>query len=137
MGLQGFSDKLTGVKEKAAGLGDAALEKMDAVLEDFKKAKSTLETFGFKVAKFKVEMGVMPEINSSIEGFVKDIQDEKIQHLIEANSANTLLVSLLQALLTAKNFQERVELKKFEGVIINMKLGVSPKISVDFLESAS
>ena len=85
MGLQGFSDKLKGATEKAAEMGGAAHEKVDAVLEDFKKAKSTMEAFGFKVGKFKVDMGVLPEINTSIEGFVKDIQDDKINQLIEAN----------------------------------------------------
>ena len=125
---------IKGVKEKASDLGGAAKAKIDETLEEFKKATDVLGKFGFKVGKFKVGMGAMPEITTSVSGSLEGVQAEKIGQLIEDHKDNKLLASMLKALVTAKEIRDRVELPYFTGAKLDIKLGVPPKISFDLQE---
>jgi len=130
---QGVPD-LKGVKEKAADMGGATRAKIDETLEEFKKAINLFGKFGFKVGKFKVGMGALPEISTSVSGSLEKVQVENISQLIEDHKDNKLLVSMLKALITAKEVRDRVELPYFTGAKLDIKLGVPPKISFDLQE---
>jgi hypothetical protein len=54
--------------------------------------------------------------------------------LIEDHKDNKLLVSMLKALITAKEVRDRVDLPYFTGTKLDIKLGVPPKISFDLQE---
>ena len=125
---------IKGVKDKAADIGGAAKAKIDESLEEFKKATDLFGKFGFKVGKFKVGMGALPEITTSVSGSLEGVQVENIKQLIEAHKDNKLLASMLKALVTAKEIRDRVELPYFTGAKLDIKLGVPPKISFDLQE---
>jgi hypothetical protein len=126
---------IKGVKEKASDLGGATKAKIDETLEEFKKATDLFGRFGFKVGKFKVGMGALPEITTSVSGSLEGIQLENIRQLIEDHKDNKLLTSMLKALVTAKEVRDRVELPYFTGAKLDVKLGVPPKISIDLQEN--
>jgi len=125
-----LKDLMGAVKEKTEGLGDLATGKLEVWLGEYKKAMAVLETFGFKVGKFTVDMGVLPEIHTSISGSIEDIQEDKMKKMIEEHQSEALLVSLLKALITTRRCWEHVELK-LTGVMMNVTLGVPPKIGVE------
>ena len=127
---------IKGVKEKASDLGGATRAKIDETLEEFKKATDLFGKFGFKVGKFKVGMGALPEITTSVSGSLEGIQLENIKQLIEDHKDNKLLTSMLKALATAKEVRDRVELPYFTGAKLDVKLGVPPKISFDLQEKS-
>lgn len=127
---------LKGVKQKAADMGGATKAKLDETLEEFKKAMNLFEKFGFKVGKFKVGMGVLPEISTSLSGSLEKVQVENIKQLIEDHKDNKLLVSMLKALITAKEVRDRVELPYFTGAKLDIQLGIPPKISFDLQEKS-
>ena len=127
---------LKGVKEKAADMGGATKAKIDETLDEFKKATNLFGKFGFKVGKFKVGMGALPEISTSVSGSLETVQVENIKQLIEDHKDNKLLVSMLKALVTAKEVRDRVELPYFTGAKLDIKLGVPPKISFDLQEKS-
>ena len=132
---KGMSD-LKGVKEKAADMGGATKAKIDETLEEFKKATNLFGKFGFKVGKFKVGMGALPEVSTSVSGSLEKVQVQNIKQLIEDHKDNKLLVSMLKALITAKEVRDRVELPYFTGAKLDIKLGVPPKISFDLQEKS-
>jgi len=134
MTLKDIAEKLKGAKEMAAEVGGFAQEKINELLEVYKKATAILETFGFKVSKFNVEIGLLPKINTSISGSIDNIKEDKIKQMIEENQGKKLLVYMLSALITAKDFQERADLKSLTGVTLDVTLGGTPKISVDLHE---
>ena len=136
MGLKKGIPDLKGVKEKAADIGGATKAKIDETLEEFKKATNLFGKFGFKVGKFKVGMGALPEISTSVSGSLETVQVENIKQLIEDHKDNKLLVSMLKALVTAKEVRDRVELPYFTGAKLDIKLGVPPKISFDLQEKS-
>jgi hypothetical protein len=136
MGLKKGMPDLKGVKEKAADMGGATKAKIDETLDEFKKATNLFGKFGFKVGKFKVGMGALPEISTSVSGSLETVQVENIKQLIEDHKDNKLLVSMLKALVTAKEVRDRVELPYFAGAKLDIKLGVPPKISFDLQEKS-
>jgi hypothetical protein len=127
---------IKGVKGKASDLGGATKAKIDETLEEFKKATVLFGKFGFKVGKFKVGMGALPEITTSVSGSLEGVQLENIRQLIEDHKDNKLLTSMLKALVTAKEVRDRVELPYFTGAKLDVKLGVPPKISFDLQEKS-
>ena len=71
-------------KAKTEGLGDLAKTKVLEWLDDYKEAATTLETFGFKVGKFSVSMGLIPELHTSFVGSVEDIHEDKLEKMAAA-----------------------------------------------------
>ena len=118
------------LKEKSERLGDVAKAKVNEWLDEYKKAIAVLETFGFTVGKFTVGMGILPEIHTTVCGSIENIREDSLKKIIEEHQAETLLVSLLNALIMARRFWEHMELK-LTGVTLNITLGVPPKINVD------
>ena len=134
MALKKGMPDLKGVKEKAVEVGGATREKLDETLEEFKNATSLFGKFGFKVGKFKVGMGALPEISTSVSGSLEGVKVDSIKQLIEEHKDNKLLASMLKALIMAKEVRDRVELPYFTGAKLDIKLGVPPKISFDLQE---
>ena len=125
---------LKGVREKAADMGGATKAKIDETLDEFKKATDLFGKFGFKVGKFKVGMGALPEITTSLSGSLEAVQVENVKKLIEDHQDNKLITTMLKALVTAKEVRDRVELPYFTGAKLDIKLGVPPKVSFDLQE---
>ncbi len=125
-----LKDFIGTLKEKSEGLGDVAKDKVNEWLDEYKKAMAVLETFGFTVGKFTVGMGILPEIHFTVLGSIENIREDSLKKIIEEHQAETLLVSLLNALIMARRFWEHMELK-LTGVTLNITLGVPPTIKVD------
>ena len=126
-----LKDKFKEAKEKVADIGGVAAEKLSAVLEDYSVAVETFENFGFKVTRFRVGMGLLPEINTSIRGSLKRVKEDEIKELIEKNKDKKILVAMLNALLAAKDIQVRAKLVNFGQVVLDVKLGIPPSISFE------
>ena len=123
-------DLLGKLKTNAGSLGELGQGKIMEWLDDYKRARATLETFGFKVGHFTVSMGLVPEIRTSFIGSVEAVQVDKLEALAAAKADDQLLVGLLKALVLARKFHDHVELK-LEEIVLNVTLGVPPKIDVE------
>lgn len=125
-----LKDLMETVSKKTEGFGDVAKGRVNEWLDEHKKAIAVLEKLGFKVGKFTVGMGILPEIHTSISGSIENIREDGLKKMIEDHQAETLLVSLLNALITARRFWEHMELK-LTAVTMDLTLGVPPKINVE------
>jgi len=125
-----LKDTVGTIMDKAGGLEDVAKGKVNEWLDDYKKAVAILETFGFTVGTFTVSMGMLPEIHTSISGSIENIREDGLKKLIEEHKSETLLVSLLNALIVARHCWQRAELK-LKSVTLDVTLGVPPKIEVE------
>ena len=123
-------DLLGKLKTNAGSLGELGQGKIMEWLDDYKRARATLETFGFKVGHFTVSMGLVPEIRTSFIGSVEAVQVDKLEALAAAKADDQLLVGLLKALVLARKFHDHVDLK-LEEIVLNVTLGVPPKIDVE------
>jgi hypothetical protein len=129
MNFGNLTDKLAkGItsNDKLASLLD---EKINGLLGEYSQAVATLQTLGLNVGKIRVEMGLLPQVSTTIRGSVNDLDPEKIQKLLDSNSDKKLLSSILSALLTLVRIREVVDLKDSKNVVLDVTLGVPPKVS--------
>jgi hypothetical protein len=134
MNLGNLTDKITKVKdgiasnEKLAGLFD---EKINLLLTEYSQAVATLQALGMEVGKIRVEMGLLPQVSTTIRGSINDLDPVKIQQLLDANPEKKLLNAILSALLTLARIREVVDLKSSKDVVVDVTLGVPPKVSAE------
>ncbi len=132
--LQSVKDKaqeVTGkLQDKVTEISAAAQEQFNAVLEEYQNILPLAESLGLSVGSFKVEMGLLPEIKTSLVGSVERINKEAVQKLIADNQSNKLLALVLNGLLIAKALQQRLKIQALKGIPVDIKLGVTPNVSV-------
>ena len=132
--IQGAKDKAQGatgkLTEQVAGISAAAQEQFNAILEEYQKVLPMAESLGLSVDSFKLEMGLVPEIRTTLSGSVERINKEAVQKLIADHPNNKLLGTILNALLITKDLQQKLNLKALKGVAVDIKLGISPNVSV-------
>jgi hypothetical protein len=134
MNFGNLTEKLTKVKEgiasneKLAGLLD---EKINMLLAEYSQAVSALQALGLTVWKIRVEMGLLPQVSTTIRGSINDLDPENIQQLLHANPDKKLLNAILSALLTLVRIREVVDLKSSNDVVLDVTLGVPPKVSAE------
>jgi hypothetical protein len=112
---------------------DASSDKIAGILEEYRRAISMLEVFGLRVGKLRVTAGLLPEVSTTIVGSMDFIQPDRVRQMIDANQDKKILVAVLSALLTARSIRETVELQELKSVVIDIVLGVPPKITVELV----
>jgi hypothetical protein len=60
---------------------------------------------------------------------------DKLTELVDANKEKRVLVAILKALQAAYNVKKQVPNIPFEGLQVDMKLGLPPHIGVQFLRT--
>ncbi len=132
--IQSVKDKAQEVKgqlqEQVTEISAAAQEQFNAVLEEYQNILPRAESLGLSVGSFKVEMGLVPEIQTSLVGSVEQINKEAVQKLIADNQSNKLLALVLNGLLITKELQERLKIQALKGITVDIKLGLTPNVSV-------
>jgi hypothetical protein len=128
------SPSLGDVKEKASEASGDAMAKVNEMVDELKSALALFEKFGFRAGKFKMDMGALPSVSTSISGSLDKVEVGGLEKLIEEHKDNKLLCGMLKALVKAKQVRDRVELDYFTGTTLNVQLGVPPKISFDLQE---
>ena len=133
MGLGKGIGKIKDKKDAAAELGKKATESIGQMLNELKEALSIFELFGFSADKVKVGgLGAaLPELSTSIQGSIEDIQIEKVMELSEEHKDNKLIVLMTGALIKVKEISDHLDISNLKGLKIDIKLGAMPKISVD------
>ena len=127
----GFKD-LVG---KAQELTGAAAEGVSGYLDEFNQALPTIRGLGFTVQNFSVGMGLIPELTARLVASVDDIDVGKLNELVEANKERRMLAAVLKALQAAYNIKKQAPDIPFEGLQIDLKLGLPPHIGVQFVRT--
>jgi len=123
------------IQEEASEVTDIVKEKLDSVLEEFKLMLPCLENLGFSVQNFNIEVGLLPQIKTSLRGSINDVKPELIEQIRLGNPTNKLLIAILNAVFLAKNLHQSIEsnhISIFKDIIIDVKLGVPPGIVINF-----
>ena len=120
---------------KAQELSGAAAEGVSGYLDEFNRALPTIQALGFTVQNFSVGMGLVPELTASLVASVDAIDMDKLNELVDASKERRVLAALLKALQAAYNIKKQVPDIPFEGLLVDMKLGLPPHIGVQFLRT--
>ncbi|MDJ1177637.1 hypothetical protein PJF56_02050 [Roseofilum sp. BLCC_M91] len=122
-------------QDKAAGVADAAQEKLEEVIDQFNQFLPIAEELGLSLETFHIEAGILPELNATLIGSVDRINNETVDRIISENENNKILVAALKAVLMAKSVHEKLEgvyISILQDLVIDMKLGIPPSISCKF-----
>ena len=141
--VQNISDKalqiqdrvLDRVQEQTSEMTAAAQEKINLVLEEYQKFLPYAEELGLRVNSFSIEAGVLPQIKTSLTGSIDNINNEAIERIKTENSKNKLLIAILDSILLAKKCNEKLEdvyISILKDIVVDIKLGIPPAISVRF-----
>ena len=124
-GAGGLVENLSGAT--LGNIGDAALEKVNGLIDEFKGAMASLATFGFSVEQLDVSMGIPPTIKTGIHGSISAVREDEVKAILSKHGENALLTKLLNGLLTLKRLSEGVRLKN-DTVNVKVTLGIMPAI---------
>lgn len=132
--IQSAKDKAQDVaaqlKDEVTDLSNAAQQQLDAVLDEYQKVLPIAESLGLRVGSFQVEMGILPQIKTTLVGSLENIKSDAVKALIEKHQKNTLLVLIFKALLITKDMQKRLNITNLKGIVVDIKLGIPPQVSV-------
>lgn len=137
--FKGFKDKAEDlqdrVQEQASELSSVAEDKIDELLDEFKRIIPMMEQLGLTVSSFDIEAGVLPKVQTSLLGSIDNLNNETIEKVIAENEDNKLLTTILKAIIMAKKIHERLEdayICILKDIVVDVQLGIPPKVSVKF-----
>ena len=135
MTMATMQEQFENVKTKIQELFGKAKEKVDHMLGEFNAALPVMEAMGLSLKDFRMGMGLVPEIQAKLVGNIEDVQEDKIDAMVEQYQDNKTLTTLLKALKMAAGIRKRVDGIPFTGIEVGLKLGLPPSVSVGFVES--
>jgi predicted regulator of amino acid metabolism with ACT domain len=121
----------------AQQLTDSVNQGVGKVLDEFNAALPTMRALGFNVEDLKVKMGLPPEISAKLTATAADVDVNELNKLIQKNSENKTLVTVLKGLLTAYNIRDQLGDLGLKGIEVNITLGLLPNIGIGFIKSAA
>lgn len=129
----GFNDLL----EKGRGLANSASDAVSKLLDEFNAALPTMKALGFSVEDIQVGMGLLPEINAKLVASADNVDVKAIDGIIEKKSEQKTLVAVLKTLQTAYNVRDQLGDLGLKGVVIDLTLGLPPKVAIGFMKRAA
>jgi len=131
MTLDNIMKKVSDAKDKVVTLTLESSEQVSAWIDEYKQAVKSLQVFGFTVGKIRVAASPLPEISTCIKGSFKNLDEERLGELLEANKEQKLLAAIFSALLTVTKLREVVDMANLRDVSIQITLGIPPRILID------
>jgi len=131
MAFNNFMKKVSDAKDKVAGLTVESSAQIMQWLEEYKKTMVSLQVFGLSVGKIRVTAGILPEISTTIRGSLNNIDQNQVQKMLEEKHEEKLLTAILSALLTLTKVREVIEMKVLNDILIEVSLGIPPRVSID------
>ncbi len=125
-----FKSLVSKATATASSIGAIAEGKLIEWLDDYRRATAVLATLGFEIGKFRIGMGVLPEVNTTLTGKVSDIRKDRVDALMQAHANESTTVALLRGLLLARQVADHVQ-GALDSVTLHVKLGLPPSVEVE------
>ncbi len=111
------------------------VEEIDQLMEEFKSAVPVFTASGFSVANFQIDINTPPSLMIRIVGDITAIDTEALQTYIDENPDKKLMTVVLKGFQTAFKFQEKIAAIGMQYVIVDIKLSITPSITVNFAKA--
>jgi predicted regulator of amino acid metabolism with ACT domain len=129
--------ELNSMLKKGLDFAGPASETVIRLLDEFNATLPVMQALGFSVEDLQVTMGLLPEVSVKSTAAAANINIKALEELIKTKSEQKTLVALLKALQTAYNLRDQLGDLGLKGIVIDMTLGLPPKISIGFIKGAA
>jgi len=118
------------LKEKTAGLSQAALDHAIAAIEKWLEEFPKIEGYELKVTNFGFIMGLSPALEVEMRGSHDSFPPEKLAEILAAHKSTSLTSMVFSAIKTAYRLHGKIAQTLEEPLIVKIRLSLSPEISV-------
>jgi hypothetical protein len=129
--LDNLRKKVATATDKVINLTLESSQEITEAIKEYKEAVESLKAFGLTVGKIHVAASPLPEISTTIKGSFNDLDEKRLSELLEAKKDQKLLTAILSALLMVTKLREVVDLAGLRNIVIQISLGIPPRIIVD------
>ncbi|MBS1584538.1 MAG: hypothetical protein JSS82_03145 [Bacteroidetes bacterium] len=130
-GMEGIFnfEKLT---EKFSDMTDSAREKSANFTSDLISLSPIIEEIGFKTKGITLGIGLPPSATFHFAKF-KDVDEERRNAIIEQHKEKPLLSVIVKTLITADDYQKKIQLGSFKFDCIEVCIGLTPGVNVQLI----
>ncbi|MEO7152780.1 MAG: hypothetical protein ABIX46_13865 [Burkholderiaceae bacterium] len=125
-----FKSLVSKATATVSAVGTMAEGKLIEWMDDYNRATAVLATLGFEVGKFRIAMGVLPEVHTTLTGKVADVRKDRVEALMQAHASEPTTVTLLRGLLLARQVADHVQ-GALNSVTLHVTLGLPPSVEVE------
>lgn len=111
---------------------DLTKEKLVALANDLIALSPIIEQTGYKSKEINIGLSLPPKVVFHFEK-VADISREQIDQILENNAEKPLLRVIVQTLVTADEFQQKITPGSFRFSEIDIEIGVPPRVNVKLI----
>lgn len=130
-GMDQANDAMGMLRDKLQEVKEAGFDKLKAGIDELSNGLPLIEQAGFTVHDINIGIGIPPEVSLSFKK-TNTVSSVDIQKIIDENQDKTILVPVLQALLTANNMQSKITMGKFNFTGVGIKVGIPPEVSLRY-----
>jgi hypothetical protein len=129
--------RVTDAKDKIVESGTLSTDRVNLILEEYRRVLLMLKDFGLEVGKLRVMASVPPEISTTIIGSIDRINEDRVKEMQVAHPDKKLLSAILSALQTTIHIRKAIDLGELSDIRIDISLGIPPRVAVDLVEPQS
>ncbi len=118
------------IRDQATALGDSAKEKAYNLIEEWVTILPRLENANLEITSFGTSISLSPGLQVELKGSHKDFSEDRLKELIAEHSDSTPLKLVFNTIKTTYNLHDKSGSSIEEPLIVKIKVGLSPEISV-------
>lgn len=110
-------------------------EKLGQIANDLIALSPIIERTGFRTKEVNVGVSLPPKVVFHFEK-IADVSREEIKKILDENEDKTLLKVIVNTLLSADDFQSKLNLNNFKFTEIDIEVGIPPQVNVKLVNTA-
>lgn len=129
---ENLKGKVAGASEFLTDLKDQSKEKLLAYVNGLGEILPIIAETGYRLESIDIEVSIPPGINLQFQK-VLDVSKEKINSILEANKDREMLKLIVNSLVAADEFHNKVKLGNYAFTDVSIDLSVPPKVHIKFV----
>ncbi len=135
---EGYSDAANLLKDtlhKFYDVKNITAEKLGSLANELIALSPIIEKTGFRTKEINVGVSLPPKVVFHFEK-VADVSKADIKIVLDENADKTLLKVIVNTLLSADEFQSKLNLTNFKFTEIDIEVGIPPQVNVKLVNTS-
>ena len=131
MTLDNLRKKVATATDKVINLTLESSQEITEAIKEYKEAVEIPQSLWLDGGQDCVAASPLPEISTTIKGSFSDLDEKRLNELLETKKDQKLLTAILSALVMVTKLRDVVDLAGLRNIVIQIALGIPPRIIVD------